>query len=135
MHCPTIPNTIQLKINFNRNAIMHYATLFIDHASYSYTPDYNIFKKINFFLNHHKNWTMQWVSKFLIKLMNKYLEIVCIVLHHWKSFFLVPLNYLIQEFTYNFQQAIVIATLTKLIMSSRVIVTHLEPLTNSGNTN
>ena len=49
LHCPTIPNTIQLKINFNRNAIMHYATLFIDHASYSYTPDYNIFKKINFF--------------------------------------------------------------------------------------
>ena len=44
-------------------------------------------------------------------------------------------NYLIQEFTYNFQQAIVIATLTKLIMSSLVIVTHLEPLTNSGNTN
>ena len=39
LHCPTIP----FKINFNRNAIMHYATLFINHASY--TPDYNIFKK------------------------------------------------------------------------------------------
>ena len=73
--------------------------------------------------------------------VNKYLEKnlhLMILIQHWKNMCFLSyttFNYLIQEFTYNFQQPIVIATLTKLIMSSLVIVTHLEPLTNSGNTN
>ena len=73
--------------------------------------------------------------------VNKYLEknLHLIIKYNIEKiccfFWSYTFNYLIQEFTYNFQQAIVIATLTKLIMSSLVIVTHLEPLTISGNTN